>query len=241
MAGFWNYLREDITFSLFEQVKMKMDLSAIPLRKDFEVDHDYMNAISLLLGRIVNLTFSGIASFQDWERHIQYVDEWYQGLPSRFHPYSRIADEEANQLPSIFFLRDCHIGAMQHYLVCKMLLVIRAPPAGAMPHPPDLGAVLEDYALDLCGMTFTSTSPAVIVNGFGPICFAGAFIRNEPQRDELVRQILGTKREIGWPGHVIVQKMQYRWNQSSPRAVMKSVPTPNTISSADSPQSTRTI
>lgn len=241
MAGFWNYLREDITFSLFEQVKMKMDLSNIPLLSNFESDHDYMNAITLILGRIVNLTFSGIASFQDWERHIQLVEEWHKGLPSRFEPYSKIIDEEGNQLPSIWFLRDYYIGAMQHFLICKLLLVIRAPPAGAMPHPPDLGAVLEDYALDLCGMTFTSSSPAVIVNGFGPMCFAGAFIRNEPQRDELVRQILGTKREIGWPGHVIVQKLQYRWNQSSPRLALKNPPTPNTNSSGDSPQSTRTV
>jgi len=242
MSGFWNYLREDITFSLFEQVAMKMDLSNIRLLDTFDCDQDYLNAISLILGRIINLTFGRLASLQDWELHVRLVDEWYTSLPGRFRPYSKIHEEDSNQLPCIWFLNGCHIAAMQHYLLCKMLLVIRATIAGAMPHPDDVGAVLEEYALDLCGMTFTSSSAAVIVNGFGPMCFGGAYIRNETQRDELVRQILGTKREIGWPGHVIVQKLQSRWHASqSPRAHTISAPTPKSNGSADSPQSTRTV
>ncbi|KAM0236062.1 hypothetical protein ACHAPO_005286 [Fusarium lateritium] len=53
-AGFWNYLREDITFSLFENCPLKMNLDNTPLIIHHESDQDYLNSITLILAAILH-------------------------------------------------------------------------------------------------------------------------------------------------------------------------------------------
>ncbi|TLS30620.1 hypothetical protein PpBr36_03828 [Pyricularia pennisetigena] len=60
-AGFWNYLREDITFSLFQRCPLKVGLEQVELfvwrGDDVDGDHGYLNAVTLILGRIINECF----------------------------------------------------------------------------------------------------------------------------------------------------------------------------------------
>ncbi|KAJ4319568.1 hypothetical protein N0V84_006298 [Fusarium piperis] len=64
-AGFWNFLREDITFSLFEKCPLKMDLAATPLPVNHGSAH-YLNSITLILGKIINTTFGRDLTGSEW-------------------------------------------------------------------------------------------------------------------------------------------------------------------------------
>ncbi|KAK2735367.1 phytanoyl- dioxygenase [Colletotrichum kahawae] len=107
-AGFWNYLREDITFSLFQRCPLKIDLDQMPLPSQHDTDHSYLNTVSLILGRIVNACFSGAVTEQTWASHFDMLRSWSSKLPARFSPFSRDDRGLSLSLPSIWMLRDCH-------------------------------------------------------------------------------------------------------------------------------------
>lgn len=108
-AGFWNYLREDITFSLFERCPLKMDLDAIPPPANIMSDQAYLNMISLILGKIINGTFSSSALEGGWLGRLDSVQAWRTTLPQTFEPYSRASDPPISQgLPTIRMLGHHH-------------------------------------------------------------------------------------------------------------------------------------
>ncbi len=98
-AGFWNYLREDITFSLFRRCPLKIDLDLLispfssvlsPSDNMPSEDEDYLNAISLILGRIINAAFvpssggksDSLGMMDDtWAALLDMVKSWRNGLP----------------------------------------------------------------------------------------------------------------------------------------------------------------
>lgn len=112
-AGFWNYLREDITFSLFRRCPLKIDLARVPLALPMtgeRTDQDYLNAITLILGRIINTCFGGSDSVTEelWSSLSHLLREWRKSLPSRFEPFSTADGGLGLALPSIWLLRDHH-------------------------------------------------------------------------------------------------------------------------------------
>lgn len=107
-AGFWNYLREDITFSLFERCPLKIDLDVIPLPSQHNTDQSYLNTLSLILGRIINACFSGAVTQQAWVALFDMLRNWSLDLPARFSPYSREDRGLGLSLPCIRVLRECH-------------------------------------------------------------------------------------------------------------------------------------
>ena len=106
-AGFWNYLREDITFSLYESCPLKMDLSPVPLLCSHETDQDYLNSISLILGRIVNMAF-GRQNKTERDALVKYLQQWRSFRPSRLEPFSRCEMGNSQNLPSLWFTQECH-------------------------------------------------------------------------------------------------------------------------------------
>ncbi|EGY21312.1 uncharacterized protein VDAG_02836 [Verticillium dahliae VdLs.17] len=91
-AGFWNYLREDITYSLFEEQPLKMDLENIPVPTQHLEDHDHLNAISLVLGRILNAHFNDGSPGRDQpvsvSAMLHMLRSWQKALPRHFEPLS---------------------------------------------------------------------------------------------------------------------------------------------------------
>jgi hypothetical protein len=80
-AGFWNYLREDITFGLYEHCPLRMDLGPGLPAWVSQAEQNSLNAITLLLGRVINDLFHD--SEQDesivknqWFEHLQTLQQW---------------------------------------------------------------------------------------------------------------------------------------------------------------------
>ncbi|KAF6830117.1 phytanoyl- dioxygenase [Colletotrichum plurivorum] len=164
-AGFWNYLREDITFSLFERCPLKIDLKQMPLPTNRNTDHSYLNTVSLILGQIVNECFTISVSETAWEFLFCTLHNWFDSLPSRFRPFSKEERGLGLALPSIWMLQDCHDTRE---------------------------AMLDRLAVDVCGVAFTANVPAVLVNSFGPIAYCGRFIREEASRQEVIRRLMAS-------------------------------------------------
>lgn len=115
-AGFWNYLREDITFSLFQNCPLKMDLESIPLILSHETDQDYLNSISLVLGKIINVAFDHREMSSEFSIYMSMVQDWWSHRPRHLEPFSRQPEVPgtAQTLPLIWFLQPCH----GEYLLC---------------------------------------------------------------------------------------------------------------------------
>ncbi|KAF5509535.1 Kanamycin B dioxygenase [Colletotrichum fructicola] len=193
-AGFWNYLREDITFSLFQRCPLKIDLDQMPLPSQHHTDHSYLNTVSLILGRIINACFSSTIAEQTWTVLFDMLRSWSADLPARFRPFSKEDRGLGLSLPSIWMLRDCHASALHYRLVCVAILCAQATPKNVaklrqfLEQDHKMGdtkeEVLEACGLDLCGIAFTANIPAVLVNAFGPIALCARFIRSEASQQE---------------------------------------------------------
>ncbi|KAK0372646.1 hypothetical protein CLIM01_10003 [Colletotrichum limetticola] len=225
-AGFWNYLREDITFSLFRRCPLKMNLAQVPLAlsaSGSRTDQDYLSAITLILGRIINTCFKGsdFVAEESWSSLSHLLRGWLESLPSRFEPVSTVERGLGLALPSIWLLRDHHAAALHYQLVATTILCIHASPQqlsslqntldGRDGRQDTKDDILEHLALDVCGVAFTANTPSVQVNAFGPIAFCARFIRIEASRQELIRRLLACKRTIGWPVQRLVSELEAGW------------------------------
>lgn len=108
-GGFWNYLREDITFSLFNQCPLKMDLAQFPtMQEDLkESDQDRLNSITLLLANVINMVFNADAPSPMWDSLVRWVEDWYNLRHPRSLPYSK-GDEIPGAFPFMWFFQPCN-------------------------------------------------------------------------------------------------------------------------------------
>lgn len=126
---------------------------------------------------------------------------------------------------------------MQYFLVAIFILAANAPPncvQAALESNPDTGHhsalhnMLESIALQLCGMTFTTNIPSVLVNAYGPISYCkaplvildlcsyqpftgGKYLHGDAERDELVRHLHGSRKLTGWPVERLVEDLRAAW------------------------------
>lgn len=88
-AGFWNYLREDITVALIEKRSLIIDLSAYAyLYQTLESD-DFPARVTFLLGKIINrcLAKDAVAlDIMEWERLKKELENWMVSLSESFEP-----------------------------------------------------------------------------------------------------------------------------------------------------------
>jgi hypothetical protein len=88
-AGFWNYLREDITVALIEKRSLMIRLPDESLPTRTECDDDLANRITYLLGRVINrcLLRDAVPLDQsDWNGLRDQLEDWRTSLPSSFDP-----------------------------------------------------------------------------------------------------------------------------------------------------------
>ncbi|KAI0407054.1 hypothetical protein F4802DRAFT_612678 [Xylaria palmicola] len=226
-SGFWNYLREDITFSLFGNCSLKIDLDPIPDLRTALSDQDHLNTMSLILGRIINSMIGSTAENAEnyWRAMLSYVEDWISGLPTHFEPYSKAALPSLSKLPTVHMLRGCHAASRHYCLVSFAILAIYAQTImevqSIMSLASNMGIIedtitakedlLEQIGLEICGIAFTSNEPSVLVNAFGPISYCAKYIRIEASQQEVVRHLTAAKKATGWPVEQIISNLQRYW------------------------------
>ncbi|KAI1428777.1 hypothetical protein F5Y12DRAFT_782368 [Xylaria sp. FL1777] len=230
-SGFWNYLREDITFSLFGNCPLKIDLVHIPKVRIVSSDQDQLNAISLILGRIINAMIGSTAEDAggSWEIMLSYIKDWLSELQIYFQPFSRAALPSLSRLPTVHMLKACHAASRHYCLVSLAVLAIHARLAVQIDELLSLASnaglivvdtittredLLEQIGLEICGIAFTSNKPSVLVNAFGPISYCARYIRTEAAQQELVRHLMASRKTTGWPVQQIVSDLRQHWTVS---------------------------
>lgn len=252
-AGFWNYLREDITFSLFRRCPLKIDLDLLipPFSSvlsssghPLSDDEDHLNAISLVLGRIINAAFvpggdsqsNGLGMKNDtWAVLLDLVKSWRAELPLHFQPFSSANVASITALPSVRLLQDCHAACHHYCLISLMILLaeegeqspsspmkvqklrslLRVMASEGLALDAESDDLLEQLALQICGIAFSVGTSAVLVNAFGPISYASRWIRSPAARNEVAANLLVCKRSTGWPVERLVADMRSSWTRPS--------------------------
>ncbi|KAI1368919.1 hypothetical protein F5Y08DRAFT_294177 [Xylaria arbuscula] len=233
-SGFWNYLREDITFSLFGDCPLKMDLGHTPRLRNVPSDQEQLNAITLVLGRIINATIGSTSEEVDgcWGLMLSYIRDWLSELPVHFQPFSRAPLQSLSRLPTVHMLKACHAASRHYCLVSLAVLTIHAQTAMRVDELVSLALdtglitgmvtgkedMLEQIGLEICGIAFTSNDPSVLVNAFGPMAYCAKHIRAEATQHEVVRHLVASRKLTGWPVQQIISDLRRYWtaNRSTP-------------------------
>lgn len=110
-AGYWNYLREDITVALIEQRGLMITLSDQNAPSEPTEDADFANHITFLLGKIINRCLSvdsqALTPFE-WEAMKSDLDKWKSSLPSSFDTIQTPELGKQRNFPSIWAIRSWH-------------------------------------------------------------------------------------------------------------------------------------
>ncbi|UNI18443.1 hypothetical protein JDV02_004711 [Purpureocillium takamizusanense] len=229
-AGFWNYLREDISFSLFQGCPLKMDLNGVVVPPgDAALPPGHLHAASLILGRVINAVFQRpVVGSEEWMELLRVTKAWYGSLSSAQKPFSRIEGAGGGggggELTKVWFLEDSHASAMHYFLTICCILTISASPeqlahlppahdgaAAADDSAPSRDDLLDGYASEICAIAFTARIPSVLVNAFGPMSYSAKYIRNAAVRHGVLGNLTGCKRVIGWPAEKLMDDLKAAW------------------------------
>lgn len=209
-AGYFNFLREDITFSLMNQCALKIDPAKLDSVYQPITDEDHVNLATLILGQAVNACFSNAQAVAARNVVASRLESWHQSLPPQIQPYHDTTSDHSNPstFPTIRMLHDSHVAALQYEIVAQSVLAS----VGSGSDPSSASTHLETLAVRLCGLAFTSSSSATLVNSYGPISFCGRYIQQPALRDELIRRLLGSKKQTGWPVQRLVDELRQHWH-----------------------------
>ncbi|KAJ9657007.1 hypothetical protein H2198_004607 [Neophaeococcomyces mojaviensis] len=186
-ASFWNYLREDITYSLIQECPLKLQLPRNRFTSVNLLDDEAANLMTLLLGRTINAFFGRInddtgVEIADW--HARYSKE----------PFCNI---DGGAFPVIKMMKDCHVAALHYYHVAQCMIT---------------PIQRTSSATTLCGLAVHAQSDAVTVNAYGPICFTAQWLTFSQQRDTIINFLLESQQQTAWPVKPIIDKLQARWH-----------------------------
>ncbi|KAF7187094.1 hypothetical protein HII31_11571 [Pseudocercospora fuligena] len=207
-ACFFNYLREDITYSLMFSCCLKIEPETLLREHTASTDQDYLNQISLLLGRTINEVFSDEASevqILELERELSH---WKKSLPSNVRPYLDSTEIAVpGSFPKIYMLSESHVSIMQYNIVTQGLLTF------ARSRSPEVLEMMNADAMRVCSLAFTSNQPAVLVNSYGPMAYLCTFLKSKVLRDELVVKITASCKRTGWPVSRMIEAWRAAWPQ----------------------------
>ncbi|TPR08774.1 Glycolipid 2-alpha-mannosyltransferase family protein [Aspergillus niger] len=197
-AGYWNYLREDITVALIEHRGLMITLSDQDAPPQPTDDMDFANYITFLLGRVINRCLavdSPPLDIIEWKALKADIDQWRSALPPSFDTIQTPGLKTRSNFPSIWTLRSwhgnisCHINPFNvllltypvstlHYYHTAMGILWLAQPAAwplkALQRIDDMDCLrqrLDYHATEICALAISSESASVWVNAFGPVAF----------------------------------------------------------------------
>ncbi|KAF7156373.1 hypothetical protein CNMCM6106_009640 [Aspergillus hiratsukae] len=157
-AGFWNYLREDITVALIEKRSLMIQLpdEALPTRT--ESDDDLANRITYLLGRVINrclLRDAPPLDQSEWNGLRDQFEDWRTSLPSSFEPVLT-----PQLLPNSGF--PIAAAGLQYYHTATIILWLAEPSpswVNTLQHIERINTLeskLEHHATIVCAFTLSS-------------------------------------------------------------------------------------
>ncbi|CEL03648.1 hypothetical protein ASPCAL04799 [Aspergillus calidoustus] len=212
-AGFWNYLREDITASLIEHRSLMIDLSSQQISLDAGEegqgdDADHANRVTFLLGKVINRCLavdSPALTFEEWEVMKAELNNWKNSLPPSFEPIRTPGLRKGVAFPQIWTIRDWHVSSLHYYHTAMSILWLAEPqpePLNSFQRASKMNSLrsrLDYHATEVCALAISSDSAAVWVNAFGPIAFCGPWLQDSAKRKEIKGDSEKWAKMTGWP------------------------------------------
>ena len=212
-AGFWNYVREDITVALElrRPMRMQIDVRAALPGGMTGLPHDHANIVTYILAKVIGFCWGNERheeNFNDWHFLEEELTHFRTQLPPSFSPYSLAPKPGNGSFPSLWMLRPYHVATVQYLYIASMLLHLSAPShAGIV----DLDDTLESYALKIIGLCSTNPSIPARVNSFGPLSFCGRYLNHREHRRALRELLWGMSKEIGWNVEHVIRDLCGCW------------------------------
>ncbi|KAH6654921.1 hypothetical protein BKA67DRAFT_566634 [Truncatella angustata] len=227
-AGFWNYMREEITVGLASS-RNRM----VRIGKDFRQLRDMMtskgigddmraNLITYILAEALNL-YCAFEEYEDaeeqpergddlnttWKRLSSDLEQWTENLPATFQPYST-APKPGNVFPSAWMQRPWHVCALQYAAIAKILLILSAPQDGFDGNR-RREEEIQFLTTNVCGLAYTTGDLSAALNSFGPLIFCGQFLTMKHHRAALETMLNSYSQSTGYPINCRVKQLRDRW------------------------------
>ncbi|GKZ18227.1 hypothetical protein AbraIFM66951_000400 [Aspergillus brasiliensis] len=223
-AGYWNYLREDITVALIEHRGLMITLSDQDAPPQPTDDMDFANYITFLLGQVINRCLavdSPPLGVLEWEALKADLDQWKSALPPSFDAIETPGLRLQSNFPSRWTLRSWHVSTLHYYHTAMGILWLAQPaarPLKALQRIDDVDCLrrkLDYHATEICALAISSESAPVWVNAFGPVAFCGTWLQGTRRRVELVEEIEKWGKLAGWPVSIITNALSSSTNTLS--------------------------
>ncbi|RMZ44047.1 hypothetical protein CA14_004203 [Aspergillus flavus] len=215
-AGFWNYLREDITVALIEKRSLMIELSREHLPPTVEGEDDLANRITYLLGKVINRCLNQDASpleQHEWHSLGDELDTWRASLPASFEPIGTPGLYGQSNFPCLWTVSGWHASSLQYYHTALAILSIAEPMQTGMNTLQQIQLInnfekkLNHHAVQVSALAIFSNSAPLWVNSFGPISFCGPWLRDSQRVHELIEETRKWGSKTGWPVASIVESL----------------------------------
>ncbi|KAE8373042.1 hypothetical protein BDV26DRAFT_285451 [Aspergillus bertholletiae] len=215
-AGFWNYLREDITVALIEKRSLMIELSRGQLPRTVEGEDDLANRITYLLGKVINRCLDQDGSpleQHEWHSLNDELDTWRASLPTSFEPICTPEMYGQSHFPCLWTVSGWHASSLQYYHTALAILSVAEPMPVAVNAIQQINRIndfekkLDHHAVQVSALAIFSNSAPVWVNSFGPISFCGPWMRDSQKVNELIQETQKWGSKTGWPVTSIVESL----------------------------------
>ncbi|KAF7590363.1 hypothetical protein BBP40_002915 [Aspergillus hancockii] len=215
-AGFWNYLREDITVALIEKRNLMIGLSHEQLPPTVEGEDDFANRVTYLLGKVINRCLDRDASpleQQEWESYKEELNTWRASLPASFEPICTNGLYGESKFPCLWVVSGWHASSLQYYHTALAILSVAKTIRGDMSTLQQIDRIttleneLEHHASHVSALAISSNSGPVWVNSFGPISFCGPWLKDPHKTSELISETQKWGNQTGWPVTSITESL----------------------------------
>lgn len=201
-AGYWNFLREDITYSLIHGCKLKVQVERSSVPVDQICQDQLANAVTLVLARTVNWYFTASNAKDEHENARSALQADLEGWREAFQakPFVDRIDPQT-MFPRVAMIEDSQAAALHYYYVARCMLTN------------DINA-RRVCATRVVGLAMFLRSDAVVVNAYGPLCFTAKWIGDQAQgvrRRNLVKWLEASEKRTAWSVKVIVDKLEAAW------------------------------
>ncbi|KNG85295.1 hypothetical protein ANOM_006369 [Aspergillus nomiae NRRL 13137] len=215
-AGFWNYLREDITVALIEKRSLMIELSHEQLPPTIEGEDDHANRITYLLGKVINRCLDQDASpleHHEWHSLSGELGTWRASLPASFEPIDTPGLYGQSSFPCLWTVSGWHASSLQYYHTALAILSVAEPMQTTMNTLQQIDRIndfekkLDHHAIQVSALAIFSNSAPVWVNSFGPISFCGPWLKDSRRIHELIEETRRWGSKTGWPVMSIVESL----------------------------------
>lgn len=154
-----------------------------------------------------------------YDELIAFETRWADSCPSSFNPiHSRDPDRSLGEVfPGYWYLSDCHITAIQHLELARILLAVHNPrlPRLGPTHRAAMSSVdkvVKNSVLRLCGIALCNEhSPPSLVTASVAISMCGDRFHDKSEQEAMLEILSKLNNDYAWPTQRIRTSITEAW------------------------------